>query len=237
MTTTNDPGLAATAPVTVCLLVADGTPTVLPAVAALRRESITVEVVEPDEIRQRSCPAQQVVLLWTPAEPGPDLLAGVVAWAHRAGAPALGCSPDGTPTDAERALVAGFDDWVAGRCWPREIVARVRALARRLRQSRAAVPARVQFGRVVLDFSRHEAEIEGRRHLLTPTEFALMRVLVEARGAVVERERLLDQAWGVDALEVGVRAVDNVVARLRHKLEADEFLLTVRGVGYRLAAS
>jgi DNA-binding response OmpR family regulator len=224
-------------PASVCLVVMDGAPAAVATAAALRRESISVDVVHPDEIRQRPHPEQEVVLLWTAPDPGAELLYQVVAWARRGGVLLLGCSPDGTPTDVERALVAGFDDWVAGRCSPREIVARVRALARRLRMSRAASSVRLGFGRVVLDCSRHEAEIGGRRHLLTPMEFALMRVLVEARGAAVERDRFLDQAWGGDALEVGVRAVDNVVARLRRKLEADDVLLTVRGVGYRLAAS
>jgi DNA-binding response OmpR family regulator len=236
MTPTFGPNEVMSSSAAVCLLVVDGTPAELAAAAALRRESIAVEVVRLDEARRCPPPEQEVVLLWAPADPAADLLGQTVAWARRGGALLLGCSPDGSPSDVEKALVAGFDDWVAGRSSLREIVARVRALARRLRQNRAAPPERLGFGRIVLDTSRHEAEIGGRRHLLTPREFALLRALVEARGAVVERNRLLDQAWGPDALEVGERAVDNVVARLRRKLEADDILLTVRGAGYRLAA-
>ena len=234
MTATLDPGGVAASPVTVCLLVADGAPPAVAVAEALRRESVTVGVVDPEAVRRVEDPPHGIVLLWTAPDPATDLLAAVVAWARRGGALRLGCSPAGTPSDAERALVAGFDDWVTGRISPREVVARVRALARRLRQSQATSPMRLGFGRLALDISRHEAEIDGRRHLLTPTEFAFLRVLVEARGAVVERDLLLDKAWGADALDVGMRAVDNVVARLRRKLDADDVLLTVRGVGYRL---
>ena len=235
MPTTPDAREATISPVSVCLFIAHGAPPAAAVAEALRRDSVSVEIVGPDAVSQQRDPPSGIVLLWTAPDPAPELLAAVVAWARRGGALRLGCSPDGTPADAEQGLVAGFDDWVTGRISPREIVARVRALARRLRQRRAARPTRIGFGRLALDISRHEAEIDGRRHLLTPTEFAFPRVLVEARGAVVERDLLLDQAWGTDALDVGMRAVDNVVARLRRKLDADDVLLTVRGVGYRLA--
>jgi DNA-binding response OmpR family regulator len=77
--------------------------------------------------------------------------------------------------------------------------------------------------------------INGRRVRLTATELAVIRALIDARGRALSRSEILDLAWGEQNLEVGERAVDNVVLRLRRKIGEPNMIETVRGVGFRLA--
>jgi DNA-binding response OmpR family regulator len=93
----------------------------------------------------------------------------------------------------------------------------------------------VRFGRLVLDGARHELWVDGRRVSVTAMELAILSALMHASGRTMSRAELLDQVWGEDELEVGVRAVDNLVCRLRRKLGDPGLLVTVRGVGFRLS--
>jgi len=149
-----------------------------------------------------------------------------------AGRAVIGGAPDGGHADAERALAAGMDDFVAGHGSAREIAARVRALARRARRRPSS--DHLRWGRVSVDAERHEAWIDSRRVALTTMELALLTRLVEVRGKALSRIELLDQVWGKDNLEVGLRAVDNLVLRLRRKL-GSRVIVTVRGAGFRVA--
>jgi DNA-binding response OmpR family regulator len=97
-------------------------------------------------------------------------------------------------------------------------------------------PAELRFGNVTVDFRRYEAHKGGRRVELTRKEFGLLRMLAARTGEVVTRDDLLDEVWGYDVMPT-TRTVDNHVASLRAKLEADpsnpRHLLTVHGVGYK----
>jgi DNA-binding response OmpR family regulator len=180
-------------------------------------------------------PSSTVVLVYTPAGIGCPSLAEVVRWAAQGDAPVavMGCCPAGSTRDAEAALAAGFDDFVIGRVSPRELAARVRALARRVRGP-GARPDFTRFGRLRLDPSRHQL-IDGARPVsVTRTELLVIRALLAAQGRALSRAEILEAAWGDDGLEVGERAVDNVVMRLRRKLGEDA-IVTVRGVGFRLS--
>jgi DNA-binding response OmpR family regulator len=87
---------------------------------------------------------------------------------------------------------------------------------------------------IVLDDASHELIVDGTRAQLTPLEFGVLKLLREAGGSGVSRDRLLDQVWGYD-FDGGSNVVDAVVSGLRQKLGARRDLLeTVRGVGYRL---
>lgn len=200
-------------------------------VRSLMREGITVLEATLDEP-----PVAQLVLAWMASPIADDGLEALVAWRDRAdGSPILlGCAPLGNAADAERALAAGFDDFVAGRSSAREIAARVRALHRRIRTVSGPDRGRLRLGRVTIDPARHELWLGNRRVALTAMELALMTRLMAARGAVLGRVELLDQVWGADNLDVGLRAVDNLILRLRRKL-GEGVIVTVRGSGFRLA--
>jgi DNA-binding response OmpR family regulator len=221
------------------VLVLEGAPAEMPVVTALSRDAIDTEVASfPEgETELEAPPDRPLVVVWMPAGVSDARLAAIVAWAQRSLGQVrlLGCAPDGSVSDSERALSAGFDDFMAGRYSSRELVARLRALARRLQLGRPRVNERVRFGRLVLDGARHELWVDGRRVPVTAMELAILSALMQASGRTMSRAELLDQVWGEDELEVGVRAVDNLVCRLRRKLGDPGLLVTVRGVGFRLA--
>ena len=115
-----------------------------------------------------------------------------------------------------------------------ELTLRVKSVLRR-GQEKAAPDERLTLGELTLDRSRHEVVIKGRRIDLTATEFKLLAVLMERRGRVQGRERLLNDVWGYESV-IDTRTVDTHVRRLREKLgDVASYIETVRGVGYRIS--
>jgi DNA-binding response OmpR family regulator len=140
----------------------------------------------------------------------------------------------GDEADRVVGLEVGADDYVVKPFSPKELVARVRALMRRLdRHEEDEAP--LAFGGLEVDTTRHTARWLGRPVHLTAKEFALLVALIEAKGRVLSRQALLEQVWGYSYAE-GTRTVDVHVRRLREKLPgiADR-LITVKSLGYRMA--
>ena len=130
-------------------------------------------------------------------------------------------------------LEFGADDYVTKPFSPRELMLRVRNLLKRKESSKEEV-ARFQVRDIELDVSKYEVKIMGQPIDLTPTEFKLLQILMERKGRVQSRDRLLQDVWGYDQL-IDTRTVDTHVRRLREKMgEASDYVTTVRGVGYRL---
>jgi len=131
-------------------------------------------------------------------------------------------------------LELGADDYVTKPFSPRELVLRIKSVLRRAR-SETVKQERMQLGELVLDMARHEVMVDGAPVNLTATEFRLLSVLMERRGRVQSRDRLLNDVWGYESV-IDTRTVDTHVRRLREKLGSlAEYVETIRGVGYRMS--
>jgi two-component system phosphate regulon response regulator PhoB len=129
-------------------------------------------------------------------------------------------------------LELGADDYVVKPFSPREVVLRIQAILRR----GAVEPDddRLTAGPITIDPARHRVSVEGKQVDLTSLEFRLLRTLMQRRGRVQERDRLLNDVWGYESV-IDTRTVDTHVRRLREKLgKAGDVIETVRGFGYRL---
>src|SRR5215469_3418190 len=150
--------------------------------------------------------------------------------------PVLMLTAKGQVEDRVTGLDAGADDYLVKPFSAVELLARVRALLRRM-ERKTKSPAKLKLGDVEIDLVRQTA-FRGKKAIhLTAKEFAMLRLLAEAEGEPVTRERFLDVVWGYTAFPT-TRTVDNHVAGLRAKLEKNpdepRWLKTVHGVGYRL---
>ncbi|HEX9899777.1 MAG TPA: response regulator [Candidatus Methylomirabilis sp.] len=133
-------------------------------------------------------------------------------------------------------LEMGADDYVPKPFSPRELVARVKAVLRRMAAPLAASEAPLRMGDLRLDPSRHEVTKRGQAVSLSAMEFRLLEFFLRHRGRVYTRGQLLDQVWGQDRF-VEPRTVDVHIRRLREKVEDDPrhpgLILTIRGLGYK----
>ena len=140
----------------------------------------------------------------------------------------------GEEGDRVRGFESGADDYVVKPFSPGELVARVRALLRRSRPMLAE--ERLVCGEIVMDLATYRVTRSGKNVHLGPTEFRLLRLLLERPDRVFTREQLLDKVWGRD-IHVEPRTVDVHIRRLRKALGAhgdNDVIRTVRGAGYAL---
>jgi DNA-binding response OmpR family regulator len=142
-----------------------------------------------------------------------------------------------TEVDKVLGLDLGADDYLAKPFGMLELIARVKALLRRIQ--RVTSIDEIKFSDVVVDFKAYRALKNQEPIELSAREYRLLRYLVSKQGSVVTRDELLDEVWGYNSYPT-TRTVDNHIARLRQKIESNidepQHILTVHGVGYKFVA-
>ena len=145
----------------------------------------------------------------------------------------------GQEIDKIRGLDAGADDYVTKPFSVNELIARMRAIFRRVARPNAS-PEVVEIGEAKVGFSTHTLKVSGVEHALSFYEVELLRLLVERIGQPVSRDEILQKIWGLEAAPTN-RTVDNFIVKLRKKIEKHPdkpvHILTVYGFGYKLALS
>ena len=148
--------------------------------------------------------------------------------------PIIMVTAKGEEVDRVVGFELGADDYVAKPFSPREVLLRVKAVLKRTDTAAQAEGKEIiEVGDLSIHIPRHEVKIKDKKLVLTKTEFNLLITLVQNKGRVQTRDKLLENVWGYDA-EVDTRTIDTHMRRLREKMGSlAERFETIRGVGYR----
>jgi DNA-binding response OmpR family regulator len=185
-------------------------------------------------VAARQSPPDLVILdVMLPGMDGMQVCQALRAEPTTSGLPILMLTARGEEADRVRGLELGADDYVTKPFSPKELVARVGALLRRA--DRSLKPAtQLQYGPISINLDRHEVRVASDDVKLTAKEFLLLQYLLEHRGRVLSRDRLLTDVWGYQYTG-GTRTVDVHVRRLREKIPLlTTALSTVKQFGYKL---
>ena len=221
------------------ILVVDDEPSILELVRfALERDGFEVVTAADGEtaLRQfQARPADLVILdLMLPGKDGFEVFRELRKMSQ---VPVIMLTARASETDRVLGLEFGADDYMTKPFSPRELVARVKAVLRRVEHREPDENQVLRVGEITLDPLRHRVTVGDREVQLAPREFELLRMLMANKGVVLNRDLLLEKVWGYDYAG-DTRTVDVHVVRLRQKLEPDPshptYIETVRGVGYRM---
>ena len=171
--------------------------------------------------------------LMLPGIPGTEVCRQIRATSS---VPVIMVSAKDDEVDKVVGLELGADDYVTKPYSPRELVARIRAVLRRGAEPEAATST-LEAGPVRMDVERHVVTVDGAEQKLPLKEFELLEMFLRNPGRVLTRGQLIDRVWGSDYVG-DTKTLDVHVKRLRAKLEPDpsepRYLVTVRGLGYKL---
>lgn len=175
--------------------------------------------------------------LGLPDADGLEVTARLREWTR---VPIIVLSARGLEADKVRALDVGADDYLTKPFGIEELLARIRVAERHARSRSDTESPLIVCGPIRVDVARHEVVVDGRPVRLTPTEFALLRLLAQHGGKVLTHRQILREVWGPAATDQ-THYVRVHMAELRKKIEANpsrpRFLMTEQGVGYRLRGS
>lgn len=180
-------------------------------------------------------PALVLLDIMLPEEDGLSILQRLRADPATRALPVMMLTAKGTEYDTVIALDAGADDYVPKPFRMMELLSRIRALLRRAEgHSGAELPTDHQIGGLYVSPSRHVVRVDGAEVSLTLKEFEILCLLLENRGIVLTRDRILDKVWR-DGMGRESRTVDVHIRTLRQKLgHAGSLIETVRGIGYKM---
>lgn len=203
----------------------------------LRKEGFEVAIANngPDALTEFDRAGADIVLLdlMLPGIPGTEVCRQI---RQTSSVPVIMVSAKDDEVDKVVGLELGADDYVTKPYSPRELVARIRAVLRRGQEPDLA-PATLEAGPVRMDVERHVVTVEGKEQRLPLKEFELLEMFLRNPGRVLTRGQLIDRVWGSDYVG-DTKTLDVHVKRLRAKLEPDpsepKYLVTVRGLGYKL---
>ena len=206
----------------------------------LRREGFeaVVAATGPDALAEFDRGGADIVLLdlMLPGLPGTEVCR---ALRGRSNVPIIMLTAKDAEIDKVVGLELGADDYVTKPFSARELVARIRAVLRRRGDVEASAEGALEAGPVRMDVERHVVAVDGRPVALPLKEFDLLELLLRNAGRVLTRGQLIDRVWGSDYVG-DTKTLDVHVKRLRAKIEPDPanptYLLTVRGLGYKLEA-
>jgi two-component system, OmpR family, response regulator RegX3 len=206
----------------------------------LRREGFdaVVAATGPDALAEFDRGGADVVLLdlMLPGLPGTEVCR---ALRSRSNVPIIMLTAKDAEIDKVVGLELGADDYVTKPYSARELVARIRAVLRRRVDTEVLTDAVLEAGPVRMDVERHVVNVDGEQVSLPLKEFDLLELLLRNAGRVLTRGQLIDRVWGSDYVG-DTKTLDVHVKRLRAKIEPDPasptYLVTVRGLGYKLEA-
>jgi len=204
----------------------------------LERDDFEVERTGDGEeaiLLARETPPDLVLLDWMiEGVSGIEVCRRLRRLADTANVPIIMLTARGEEEDRVRGLETGADDYVTKPFSPRELLARVSAVLRRVRPALAG--ERLAYADIEMDTASHRVRRAGSPVMLGPTEFRLLKHFLEHPGRVFSRERLLDSVWGRDS-DIEPRTVDVHIRRLRKAIniaDAPDVIRTVRSAGYAL---
>ena len=203
----------------------------------LRKEGydVSLAMTGPDAIAEFDRNGADIVLLdlMLPGIPGTEVCRQI---RQTSNVPVIMVSAKDDEVDKVVGLELGADDYVTKPYSPRELVARIRAVLRRGTEPDLS-PATLEAGPVRMDVERHVVTVGGEEQRLPLKEFELLEMFLRNPGRVLTRGQLIDRVWGSDYVG-DTKTLDVHVKRLRAKLEPDpsepKYLVTVRGLGYKL---
>jgi len=149
--------------------------------------------------------------------------------------PIIMLTAKGEEIDRILGLELGADDYIVKPFSVREVVARIKAVLRRIRASKEPAPDTLRFADLEINIGSYDVRVGGERIALTPKEVEILHLLASHPGRVFEREQILSQVWGYDYFG-DTRAVDTQIKRIRQKLPQENVswgIKTVYGVGYK----
>lgn len=235
---------SATSPVVPRVLVVEDEPDIAALIAyQLTREGFRVETAgtgtEALQAVGREVPDLVVLDRMLPGISGDEVLQRLKDEPGTSSIPVLVLTAKREQEDRIQGFELGADDYLTKPFSPRELVLRVQAILRRLKETGITSGGRIlRAGPIRIDVGAHQVSLDGQELNLTPTEFRLLQALMERRGRTQSRKQLLEKAWDVEAGvsdRIQTRTVDMHVRRLRAKLgEVGEWIETIRGFGYRL---
>ncbi|MDD5019955.1 MAG: response regulator transcription factor [Candidatus Omnitrophica bacterium] len=186
------------------------------------------------DVAHREHPHLVILDLMLPGMDGLEVCKALKGDSKTAAIPIIMLTAKVQESDKVIGLELGADDYMTKPFSPRELVARIKAVLRRMTEKGPSAEV-MKIGELTVDFSKIRVLVKEKPVELTAKEFELLKTLIKARGRVLSRDYLLDTIWGFDhAIEIQTRTVDVHIRTLRKKLKSEaKRIITVKNYGYR----